>query len=174
MRGPILAVATPLRGRGARVDGRRALLPSAPSPQNGSNRTKIPSEPLSMNEIHCKMYGATVYEISRLVLSKSLEGAARMRWEATPRPFTEFLQNALSYATVYAASRLRAPHTFCERGKPLWSPRIKGLAPRATDPGRRVGPSCAASWRCCACSSSRRSLPWLGRTAGRSSSKRGP
>ena len=66
MRGPILAVATPLRGRGARVDGRRALLPSAPSPQNGSNRTKIPSEPLSMNEIHCKMYGATVYEISRL------------------------------------------------------------------------------------------------------------
>ena len=40
MRGQSLAVATPLRGRGARVYGRRDLLPSVQSPQNGSNRTK--------------------------------------------------------------------------------------------------------------------------------------
>src|SRR5205807_4013237 len=56
----------PLLGGGARVCGSRYLLPAAQSPQNGSYRAKIPSVPLSMDAIHCRMCSATVDEISRL------------------------------------------------------------------------------------------------------------
>ena len=38
----------------------------AKPPKSSSNSTKTPSVPLPMDEIHCRMCSATVYEISRL------------------------------------------------------------------------------------------------------------
>jgi hypothetical protein len=61
-RGQVLLVATPLRGRGARVGGSRSLLPLCRAPQNSSYRTKIPTVSLPVDEIHCSMCSATVYE----------------------------------------------------------------------------------------------------------------
>src|SRR5438874_8002124 len=65
-RGQRVIVTTPLRGRSARVGGSRDLLASAQSPQMARPTQKILSVPLLLDEIHCRMCSATVYEISRL------------------------------------------------------------------------------------------------------------
>ena len=51
------------------------------APKTARTAQKIPSEPLSMNEIHFKMYGATAYEISRLVVAQEasdVESSSRL------------------------------------------------------------------------------------------------